>query len=110
MTNVPRSKLSVAEVLVLLRARWQIERLFRLWKEHTKIDEWRSHNPWRILTELYAKLIAVVIQHWCLLLLTWHTPDRSLLKAAKLLHAHALRIIEALRGEISLGHLLGKLA
>jgi len=37
-----RKRASYAEILVLLRLRWQIERLFRLWKEYAKIDEWRT--------------------------------------------------------------------
>lgn len=64
VSNVPRARLSLPEALVLLRLRWQIERLFRLWKEHGQIDEWRAKKPWRILCELYGKLAAMVIQHW----------------------------------------------
>ncbi len=33
LTNVPSSQLSLQEVLVLLKVRWQIEILFKLWKE-----------------------------------------------------------------------------
>jgi IS4 transposase len=64
VTNVPRARLSLPEALVLLRLRWQIERLFRLWKEHGHIDDWRSKKPWRILAELYGKLCAMLIQQW----------------------------------------------
>jgi len=39
-TNVPAEWLTVEETLVLMRFRRQIERLFRLFKEHRKIDEW----------------------------------------------------------------------
>ena len=102
ITNVPASQLSVSEAVVLSRARWQIECLFRLWKEHLSVDEWRSKQPWRILCEVYAKLIAVLIQHWCLVQATWQQGDRSLVKASKLLADHALRFIETLRGESSL--------
>lgn len=42
LTNVPRRRLTTEQVLVILRLRWQIERLFRLWKEHGHIDEWRE--------------------------------------------------------------------
>jgi hypothetical protein len=63
ITNIPTSLLSIPEALVLLHVRWQIELLFRLWKSLFKVDEWRSQKPWRILTELYAKLINVVILH-----------------------------------------------
>jgi hypothetical protein len=39
LTNVPRRRLTSEQVVVILRLRWQIERLFRLWKEHGSIDE-----------------------------------------------------------------------
>ena len=70
--------LCVEEALVLARARWQIELLFKLWKQHGQIDEWRTTNPFRVLCELYAKLIAMVIQHWILLVSCWNYPDKSL--------------------------------
>jgi hypothetical protein len=47
VTSVPPTLLSLREALVLLRARWQIELLFKLWKSHGHIDESRSANPWR---------------------------------------------------------------
>jgi len=62
ITNIPRKMANYEEILVLLRLRWQIERLFRLWKEHGKIDEWRSKKPYRILCEFYAKMCAMIIQ------------------------------------------------
>jgi len=81
LTNVPRELLSVQEALVLLRVRWQIELLWKLWKQHGKLDTWRSYKPERILTELYAKLLGLIITHWQTLLGCWHSPNRSLLKA-----------------------------
>lgn len=58
ITNVPSRLLSGEELLVLMRLRWQIELLFKLWKEEGQVDQWQSKNPWRILTELYAKLFS----------------------------------------------------
>ena len=49
VSNVPRRLLSLEECLVVLTVRWQVERLFRLWKEDGLIDEWRSKKRWRIL-------------------------------------------------------------
>ena len=81
LTNVPKALLSVQEALVLLRVRWQMELLWKLWKQHGKLDTWRSDKPERILTELYAKLLGLVFTHWHTLLGCWQAPNRSLLKA-----------------------------
>ena len=96
VTNVPRARLSLPEVLVLLRLRWQIERLFRLWKEHGQIDQWRTKNPWRILCELYGKLAALVIQQWLIHQGCWQDPWRSLVKAAQVVRRETNRIMVAL--------------
>ena len=92
VTNVPITLLTLHEALVLARARWQIELVFKLWKSHGHIDEWRSQKPWRILCEVYAKLTAMVVQHWILLVSCWRYPDRSLFKAAKAVRKHVLSL------------------
>ncbi len=69
--------MTLQEALVLGHARWQIELLFQLWKSDGSIDESRSGRPWCILCELYAKLIAMVIQHCVLLMSCWRAPNRS---------------------------------
>ncbi len=96
VTNAPAALLSVREALVLLRARWQIELLFKLWKSHGHIDASRSAKPWRILCEVFAKLLAMVVQHWLLLVGCWTYPDRSLVKAAQTVRAFALALACAL--------------
>src|SRR5207237_747535 len=78
LTNVPQEKLSVPEALVLVRSRWQIELFWKLCKEQGKLDTWRSYKPERILTELYAKLLGLIITYWQILLGCWQAPNRSL--------------------------------
>jgi Transposase DDE domain len=85
VTNVPASLLSFEQAFALLRARWQIELLFKLWKQEALLDEWSSGKPWRILCEVYAKLLAMLIQHWVLLLACWEDPHRSLTGVAEVL-------------------------
>ncbi len=82
VTNACVAMLSLSEAMVLLRVRWQIELLFKLWKSHGQIDEWQSQKPYRILCEVYAKLIVVLIQHWLILMGTWQIASRSFQKAA----------------------------
>lgn len=83
LTNAPPDRLSPDQAFELYRVRWQIELLFKLWKSEGQIDHWRSANPWRILCELYAKLIASLIQHWLLITGCWHRPDRSFFQACR---------------------------
>ncbi len=95
ITNVPRKKADYREIIVLLRLRWQIERLFRLWKEHGKIDEWHGKKPFRILCEIYAKFCAMIIQQSLIQLGCWLDPLRSLVKAAASLRRECNRIMVA---------------
>lgn len=96
ITNAPGALLTLEEALVLGRARWQIELLFKLWKSHGRIDVSRSHQPWRILCEVYAKLLAMVVQHWLLLIGCWRYPNRSLRKAAHTVQQHALHLASSI--------------
>ena len=89
VTNVPADQLTLIEALVLLKLRWQLELLFKLWKSHGHVDESRGHRPERVLAEVYAKFVGMLIQHWLLLTGCWHAPDRSLPKAAKVVRAAA---------------------
>ncbi len=92
-TNAPQPLLTLDEAFVLLRVRWQIELLFKLWKSEGKIDESKSQKPYRILCELYAKLIAMIIQHWILICCCWQYPNRSLFKAVKTVRRHAMSLV-----------------
>ncbi len=106
VTSVPPVLLSLREALVLLRARWHIELLFKLWKSHGHIDESRRANPWCILCEVFAKLLAMVVQHWLLLVNCGAFPDRNLLKAAHTIRQYALSIASSLAYPAFLDHIL----
>jgi DDE family transposase len=95
ITNIPRKMASYEEILVLLRLRWQIERLFRLWKEDGKIDEWRTKKPYRILCEMYAKICAMIMQQSLMQEGCWLDPLRSIVKAAACLRRECNRIMVA---------------
>lgn len=101
LTNVPQAQLTVPEALVLLRVRWQIELLWKLWKQHGKLDTWRSYKPERILTEFYAKLLGLIFTHWHTLLGCWQAPHRSLLKAKQVVEWMTPCLALALTGVVS---------
>jgi hypothetical protein len=102
VTDVPARRLRFEEALVLLRERWQMELLYKLWKQHGQVDEWRTADPWRVLCELYAKLIGVLLQHWLIVLFAWQDPQRSLVKLAQVVRDTGWTLMEALAGFRSL--------
>lgn len=106
LTNIPAHLLSIPEALVLLHVRWQIELLFKRWKSLFKIDEWRSANPWHILTELYAKLLSVVIQQWILLTGMTQMAHPSFWKAALVVRKFATSLAITLQDFFALIHVL----
>jgi len=95
VTNLDHTQLTPDEALALLRLRWQIELLFKLWKQDLSVNAWRSQLPHQILSEVYAKLLLALIQHWLLLLGCWHNERRSLVKAAHALRKHAFHLLAA---------------
>ncbi len=94
---------------MVARARWQVELLFKLWKQHGLLDEWRTADPERILCEIFAKLIGLVIQHWLVVTAWWQYPDRSYVKAAQTIRAAAVLLASALAGLLSLDSVLDQI-
>jgi hypothetical protein len=100
VTNVPVEMLSWKEVVVLYRARWQIELMFKLWKSRSHLSV--SRQTWSAVERMaafWAKLIGVVLQHWLLLSSTWSNPRRSLWKAAGVIQDWIVSLTSAL-GEV----------
>jgi len=98
-TNAEAETMSIKEAMVMMRVRWQIELLFKLWKNEGQIDSWRTEKPWRILCEFYAKLIVMIIQHWILLIGCWEYSDRSFTKASKTIRRYAMNLAVAFAKE-----------
>jgi hypothetical protein len=85
------------EVVVLYRARWQIELLFKLWKSHNRLAERETRaTADRQMAVLYAKLIGVIVQHWILLTAVWNDGRRSLRRAAAILRNWIVLFVEVL--------------
>jgi hypothetical protein len=83
VTNASAEQLSCQEAYDLYRVRWQIELLFKLWKQGNRLSRPGGSDPERILAEIYAKLLGALVQHWTLLTSGWSDPDRSLVKATQ---------------------------
>jgi hypothetical protein len=101
LTNVEERVLDAQQVVALMRLRWQIELFWKLCKQEGKLDTWRSGKPWRILTEVYAQLLGVLLEHGVAIQGCWADPRRSLFKARQVLQWTVSWLVLAIRGEIS---------
>jgi hypothetical protein len=97
LTNAPQERLDCSQVEVLYRVRWQIERLFRLWKETLWVDQWSSRKPERILCEIYAKLIGAWLTQQLSTFCQGRAPDRSMLHCAQAIMGQAMALLTHLR-------------
>ena len=97
ITNVPVEELTWKEVVVLYRARWQIELLFKLWKSHNRLAKSRrGATAQEMLAIFYAKLLGVVLQNWIVMATGGKLEARSLHNAAEVLRAEARELLTKL--------------
>jgi hypothetical protein len=102
VTNCAAEALTWQAVVVLYRARWQIELLFKLWKSHNGLARGRAGAPaLERLAVFYAKLLGVLLQHWVLLATAWRSPRPSLRKAARLLREWLKGLLLALEDRVA---------
>lgn len=109
LSNVPKEQLAAHEARVLIGVRWQIELLWRLWKERGQVDIWRSAKPMRILCEIYAKLIGCMIQHWIILKGCWQQPNRSMVKASHVVQTLAPGYLLSWSGPLTSAQILQRM-
>ena len=83
ITNIEAHRLTPKQVCAIAGIRWQIELIFKSFKSLSKIHVSRSQKPSRILSEIYAKLIAVLIQHAVMIATGYRHIQHSFIKTAK---------------------------
>jgi hypothetical protein len=96
VTNVPQALLSPRDVARLYRVRWQIELIFKVWKSEAQVDRVAGRRRARVLCELYAKLIGVVVTHLLSAPVRWIERELSLPKAYQVLQRLAIRLAQSL--------------
>jgi hypothetical protein len=98
MTNVPEDWLNAEQVHLVYTLRWQIELFFKVCKSEAGIDKISSKKTDRVLCEIYAKLICVVILMYLCFPVRWcKTQELSLCKAYKTLRLKAFDFFKALK-------------
>lgn len=110
VTNAAVTELTWKAVVVLYRARWQIELLFKLWKSHNGLARSRAGaSALECLAVFYAKLLGVLLQHWLLLATAWQLQERSLRQAARVLREKLKPLLLALADATQLEQALRRL-
>jgi len=70
--------------------------IFKLWKSHCELANSDSENPYRILCEIYIKLLIILLQHWIVLTGLWEIAERSLVKGVQMIReqsAHLAHVV-----------------
>lgn len=109
ITNVPLEWLSLEQVSLIYRLRWQIELLFKLWKSECQVDRIAGYSKERVLCEIYAKLIGAVIFQYVSFPLRWTDRELSPVKAIQTFRRFAIALAIALQNADQLDTLLSKL-
>lgn len=97
ITNVPADRLSFEQVFCLYRIRWHIELIFKLWKSQAKLAAVGNMRFERVMCQLFARLIGLVIFQW-LVAPVRVTDDFELSfpKAFQILQRHATRLLDSI--------------
>jgi hypothetical protein len=110
LTNAPREKISVYEAWDMRRVRWQVELVFKVFKSEAGVGHSRSEDGWRVLTELFAKLLGQVVQQWLLLAAGYVMLLHSTRRAARRVRKRAGDLLEALGSQEELAKQVARLA
>lgn len=95
-SNVPAEMRTAKEVWLVYRCRWQIELLF---KRARPLAGWgfsHGHRGERVLVELYAKLLGLVVLHWGAMLHGGPLEGISLWKRVRTVQRFAQRLLDSL--------------
>lgn len=106
ITNVPADVLTLEQAWELYCSRWQIELLFKRWKSLGGIQISTNLKPERVLCELYAKLLGMLVAHWFSLIRGGPLEGFSVTKAIQRIQDRASRLADALRHPDRLPELL----
>ncbi len=115
VTNVPASMLSIEQVALLYRVRWQVELVFKLWKSYGHLPRTQTLRRERIWYELYAKMIGLVLTQflwasWRCLSATTPKHEASLFKVRDIFQDFAKALMHSLPVRTELLAVLSRLS
>lgn len=93
ITTAPEKLLNEREAIVLYRARWQVELLFKRWKSQGLAADLSGSTDVRKMVRVWSRLIAALVQHWLVAGCLWNDPRRSLKKACEVIRQFVAQIV-----------------
>jgi hypothetical protein len=97
ITNTTTQQLSLEQMMTFYRVRWQIELIFKVWKSQAKLAQVGDYRPERVLCQLFARLIGLILFHW--LIAPWRVTEDgelSMTKAFNNLQRHITRLLDSI--------------
>ena len=96
VTSLPPEMLMPKEAVVLYRARWQVELLFKRWKSQDLVAVLSGSTEVRQRVRVWSRLLAALVQHWLVVTSAWGDPTKSLCKVCEAIRPLVSRIAAAL--------------
>jgi hypothetical protein len=96
VTSVPEPLLSPTEAAVLYRARWQVELLFKRWKSQGLVATLSGSTEVRQVIRVWARLLAVLVQHWLMVASAWGDASKSVDKVCQAIRSWVGRLLAGL--------------
>jgi hypothetical protein len=109
VTNVPGERLTPPEAVVLYRARWQVELLFKRWKSQDLVAVLSGSTAVRQMVRVWSRLLAALVQHWLVVASAWGDASRSWVKVSEAIRSFAGRLLRTLDQRIALEQVLADL-
>jgi Transposase DDE domain len=103
LTNAPGKLLRAYNAWEVRRVRWQIELVFKLFKSEGGLEQTQARNRWRVLAELFAKLLAMMVQQWLLLSAGYVMLVHSARRASRRVRQRCGGLLRALGSAAELG-------
>jgi hypothetical protein len=107
--HVPLAWLTLEQVSLIYRLRWQIELVFKMWKSECQMERMAGRIRARVLCEMYAKLIGSVIFQYISFPLRWTDRELSPIKAIQTFRRFAVALAISFPNANQLEALLAKL-
>jgi len=96
VTNLKETAWSLAQIFDLYPLRFQIEWLFRIWKDQLGVDELGDWRVERVLCQLYAHLLAALLTHLLTAPYRWTEVEYSFAKCVHIVQSAVTGLMRCL--------------